>query len=90
MSIVHVCMCTRNVFGTHVGHQTSGIVISNGFELLCGCSETNVDRTKTIMRFSLIIAKMPTIKKLETTTAAIITKDDVDRGRKEHSQTVDI
>lgn len=35
MSIVHVCMCTRYVFGPYVGNQTSGIVISNGFELLC-------------------------------------------------------
>lgn len=57
MSIVHICMCTRHVFGPHVGNQTSGIVISNGFELLCGCSETNIDQEKTILQFSLIIAK---------------------------------
>lgn len=49
MSIVHVCMCTRYMFGAHVGHQNSGIAVSNGFELPCGCSERSIDQAKTIL-----------------------------------------
>lgn len=49
-----VCICTRYVFGAHVDHQTYGIVISNGFELLCGCSESNIDQTKIYCDFLLL------------------------------------
>lgn len=68
---LYECMCTTCILGIHrVQKRTSGIGVIDGFELLCGCWESNPD--SSILDYQTLV--LDAHQHAWLPTAAVMTK----------------